>query len=105
MSGRGSWARQKVSGSAIEVDPVAIDRFTRLMRDQLTSGEVAARKAYLSSVVDAIIVSQDEVRIVGSNDNFRSTFGPKWQPTPKVRKSVQEWCPTLTSDLHRAAEC
>ena len=41
----------------IEVDPVAVDRFTRLMREQLVSGDVAARKAYLSAIVDAIIVS------------------------------------------------
>ena len=64
------------------------------MREELTSGDVAARKAYLSSVVDAIIVSEDKIRIVGSNDNIRSTFGPKGQPTPRVRKSVQEWCAT-----------
>jgi hypothetical protein len=29
---------------------------------------------------------------MGSNDNIRSTFGPKGQPTPVVRKSVQVWC-------------
>ena len=74
---------KKSSTSPIEIDPIAIDRFTRLMREQLTSGDVAARKAYLSSVVDAFIVS---------DDNIRSTFGPEGQPTPRVRKSVQEWC-------------
>jgi hypothetical protein len=78
----------------IEIDPLAIDRFARLMREQLLSGDVAARKAYLSSVVDAIIVSEDKIRIIGSNDNIRSTFGPKGQPMPRVRKSVQEWCAT-----------
>ena len=62
------------------------------MREQLTSSDVAARKAYLASVVDAIIVSEDKIRIVGSNDNIRSTFGPQGQPKPRVRKSVQEWC-------------
>lgn len=71
---------------------IAIDRFTRLVRKELTSGGVAARKAYLSSVADAIIVSENKIRIVSSNDNIRSTFGPKGQPTPRVRKSVQEWC-------------
>jgi hypothetical protein len=62
------------------------------MREQLVSGDFAARKAYLASVVDVIIVSEDKIRIVGSNDNIRSTFGPQGQPTPRVRKSVQEWC-------------
>jgi hypothetical protein len=63
----------------------------RFVVDQLTSGDVAARKAYLSSVVDAILVSEDKIRIVGLNDNIRPTFGPQGQPTPLVRKSVQEW--------------
>jgi site-specific DNA recombinase len=91
---------KKSSTSPIEIDPIAIDRFTRLMREQLTSGDVAVRKAYLSSVVNAIIVSEDKIRIVGSNDNIRSTFGPKGQPTPRVRKSVQEWCPWPESNQH-----
>jgi hypothetical protein len=43
---------------------------------------VAARKAYLASIVDAVIVSQDKIRIIGSNDNIRSTFGPKANPRP-----------------------
>jgi hypothetical protein len=36
---------KKSSALLIEIDPVAIDRFTRLMRQQLVSGDVAARKA------------------------------------------------------------
>jgi site-specific DNA recombinase len=83
---------RKSSALPVQIDPIAIDRFTRLMREQLVSGDVAARKAYLASIVDAVIVSEDKIRIIGSDDNIRSTFGPKGQPTPLVRKSVQEWC-------------
>jgi hypothetical protein len=50
------------------------------MREQLVSGDVAARKAHLASVVDTIIMSEDKIRIVGSNDNIRSTFGPEGNP-------------------------
>jgi fumarate hydratase class II len=89
---------RKSSATPIEIDPIAIDRFTRLMREQLVSGDVAARKAYLASVVDAIIVSEDKIRSFGSNDNIRSTFGPEGQPQPRVRKSVQEWCPGAESN-------
>jgi site-specific DNA recombinase len=84
---------RKSNALPVQIDPVAIDRFTRLMPEQLVSGDVAARKAYLASIVDAVIVSENKIRIMGSNDNIRSTFGPKGQPTPVVRKSVQEWCP------------
>ncbi len=36
------------------------------MRHQLTLGDAAARKTYLSSAVEAIIVSEDKIRIAGS---------------------------------------
>jgi hypothetical protein len=91
---------RKSSALPVQIDPVAIDRFTRLMREQLVSDDVAARKAYLASIVDAVIVSENKIRIMGSHDNIRSTFGPKGQPTPVVRKSVQEWCPGAGSN-HR----
>ena len=90
---------KKSSALPIEVDSVAVDRFTRLMREQLVSGDVAARKACLSAIVDAIIVSDTTIRIIGSNDNIRATLGPNGQPTPMVRKSVQEWCPGAGSNL------
>jgi hypothetical protein len=44
------------------------------------------------------MISEDKTRIIASNDNIRSTFGPKGQPTPVVRKSVQEWCATTDED-------
>jgi site-specific DNA recombinase len=91
---------KKSSAHPVEIDPVAIERFTRLMREQLISGDVAARKAYLGAIVDAVIVSENTIRIVGSNDNIRSLLGPSGQPTPTVRKSVQEWCPQPESNQH-----
>jgi hypothetical protein len=39
------------------------------------------RGAYLAGIINAVIVSEDKIRIIGSNDNVRSTFGPKGQPT------------------------
>ena len=44
------------------------------MREQLTAGDVAARKAYLGAVVDKITVSDRTIRTMGSKDNIRSTF-------------------------------
>ena len=91
---------KKSSAAPIEIDPIAVDRFIRLMREQLVSGDVAARKTYLSAIVDAIVVSDTTIRIIGSNDNIRATLGPNGQPTPAVRKSVQEWCPWPESNQH-----
>lgn len=91
---------RKSSAVPIEIDPIAIDRFTRLMRERLIEGDVAARKAYLSAIVDAIIVTDCTIRIVGSNDNITSTLGPNGQPRTLVRKSVQEWCPWPGSNQH-----
>lgn len=91
---------KRSSAAPIEIDPVAIDRFTRLMREQLVSGDVGARKAYLSAIVDAIVVSDSTIRIIGSNDNIRATLGPNGQPRTLVRKSVQEWCPWPESNQH-----
>ncbi len=84
----------------IEVDPVAVDRFTRLMREQLVSG--GCRRPKGLSQRDRGCdhrVRHTTIRIIGSNDNIRATLGPNGQPTPMVPKSVQEWCPGAESNL------
>ncbi|MDB5616353.1 hypothetical protein [Tardiphaga sp.] len=83
----------------VEIDPVAIERFTRLMREQLVSGDVTARKAYLSAIIDTIVVSDTTIRIIGSNDNIRAALGLNGRPTHVVRKSVHEWCRKQDSNL------
>jgi site-specific DNA recombinase len=88
---------RKSSAVPIEIDPAVIERFTRLMRERLVSGDAVARKAYLSAIIDSIVISEDTIRITGSNDNLRYTLGPNGEPTPLVR-SVQEWCPEAVSN-------
>jgi site-specific DNA recombinase len=52
------------------------------MREKLVCGDAAGRKAYLAAIIDSIVVSENTIRITGSNDNLRSTLGPNGQPTP-----------------------
>lgn len=66
---------------------------------KLVSGDAAARKPYLSAIIDSIVVSENTIRITGSNDNLRSALGPNGQPTPVVRKSAQEVVPLADSRL------
>ena len=44
------------------------ERFIGSMREQVTTGEVAFRKAYVSSLVDHIEVDDREIRICGRKD-------------------------------------
>ncbi|NJO56467.1 MAG: recombinase family protein, partial [Rhodospirillales bacterium] len=37
------------------IDPVAVETFARLARERLLNGEIAARKAYIGAVIDAVI--------------------------------------------------
>lgn len=85
----------------VEINPIAVNRFTTLMRERLAAGDVAARKAYVSAIVDTVIVSDHLIRIIGSNDNLRSAIGPEGDPKPAaVHNSVQKWCPQPESNQH-----
>jgi hypothetical protein len=57
--------------------PILSPSITRLMREHLISGDVTARKAYLSAIINAVVVSEQTIRIMGSNDNNQSTFKPE----------------------------
>jgi site-specific DNA recombinase len=52
----------------IRIDPALIESFGRTMRENVTSGSVPFRKAYLRSLVDVIEVDDAQVRIKGSKD-------------------------------------
>ena len=74
------------------LDPVSIDAFSRVMRDNITTGEIPFRKAYIRSVVDRIEVDDHVVRIVSDKatlekavahgalaENAVRSFEPKWR--------------------------
>ena len=51
--GGGSSAYARTTSTLpVEIDPIAVNKFTVMMRDRLVSGDVTARKAYVSAIVD-----------------------------------------------------
>ena len=90
---------KRTSTAPFEVDPVIVERFVRDMRERMANGDTAARKAYLAAVVDAIVVTEDRIRIIGSNDSLEAAVNGRPKPK-KVRSSVQEWCPWPGSNQH-----
>jgi site-specific DNA recombinase len=76
----------------VTINPEAVAMFAKRLRDALQDGETAARKMWLSSIVDRIIVGHKTIRIVGRSDNFERGLRNHEKGSPPVRSSVQEWC-------------
>lgn len=55
-------------GTVRDNRPILIERFTRTMRERLSTAPVPARKALLGSLIDRIEVDDREVRIVGRKE-------------------------------------
>jgi site-specific DNA recombinase len=79
--------------------PTQIEQFGRVMRENLTTGEIPFRKAYLGSIVDRIEVDDREVRILGRKDVLEQCVLASWSPTGQVRRSVRGWLGDEDSNL------
>ena len=73
------------------IDPEKIAAFSKLMRDLLNNGETPARKAYLRTLIGAIIVGDKSVKIVGSKEAVRAAILGKSSPLQNVRGLGPEW--------------
>jgi hypothetical protein len=82
-------AAQASPSSAIDPDKIAA--FSKLMADLLDNGETPARKAYLRTLIGAIIVGDKSVKIVGSREAVRAAILGKPNPLQNVRGLVPEW--------------
>jgi len=56
------------SSQAIRIDPARLEQFGRSMRENMTSGSIPFRKAYLQSLIDVTEVDDAQIRIKGSKD-------------------------------------
>jgi hypothetical protein len=82
------------------IDPERIAAFSKLMRDLLYNGETPARKAYLRTLVGAIIVGDKSMKIVGSKEAVRAAILGKPSPLQNVRGLGPEWRATADEDGH-----
>ena len=74
-----------------EFDSAAIERFGRAMQENITSGEIPFRKAYIQSVVDRIEVDDGVVRIIGDKSTLEQAIAGKAVAGGGVRRSVPKW--------------
>ena len=81
-----------------DISPIVIERFTRTMRENLTTGEVPFRKAYLGSLLDRIEVDDGEVRIVGRKEVLEQAVLAARQGEASVHSFVPKWRARLGSN-------
>ena len=76
---------------SVEVSPMVVEQFGATMRENLTTGEIPFRKAYLDSLIDRVEVDDHAVRIVGRKDVLKQAVLSKSGPIPGVRSFVRKW--------------
>jgi len=61
------------------------------MRENVTSGEIPFRKAYIQSVVDRIEVDDGVIRILGSKATLEHATGGRVVGSARVRSFERKW--------------
>ena len=84
---------------AIEISPSAVQRFGEAMRENLTTGAVKFRKAYIGSIVDRIEVDDTEIRIIGRKGLVEQAILASGRPESGVRSFVRKWRTRQDSNL------
>ena len=74
-----------------EITPERLEAFSVLMHEKLDNGDIQARKAYLRSVISAIEVDDDVVRIIGEKAALANVIAGRQGGFGNVRGFVREW--------------
>jgi hypothetical protein len=77
----------------LDIDAAKIRALAFVLRERLTTGETSARKAWLSPVVEKILVFDGKIQIIGRKSNFEGPLSASAPVRPSVRSFVEEWCP------------
>src|SRR5207237_646177 len=78
-------------GMAAAVNAEKIDAFARLMNAKLDAGDTNTRKGYINSIIDAIEVDDETIRIIGSKDILQAAIAGKQTENGNVRGFVRKW--------------
>lgn len=70
---RSALERIRGKSSAASIDGAKIERFGALMRENITTGDVPFRKAYLRWLIDAVEVDDRVIRIHGSKSTLEQS--------------------------------
>lgn len=85
---------RQLSGGLATVTPEKIEKFGRLLADNLRNGPPPFRKAYMRLLIERIELDDDEVRIIGPIGQLERALETKdFQAMPAVPSSVREWRP------------
>lgn len=83
-----------------EMAPELIERFSRVMRENVTSGEIPFRKAWLQAIVDRVEVGADLIRIIGDKASLECVAARAGSTAPPgVRSSIRKWRARKDSNL------
>jgi site-specific DNA recombinase len=69
----------------------AIERFGQIMRQNITTGPIPFRKAYIKSVVDRIEVDDHAIRIIGDQATLEEVIAGDQNAGPNVRSFARKW--------------
>ncbi|WP_371422029.1 recombinase family protein [Tardiphaga sp.] len=86
-------------GTVAAIDAQKIDAFARLMTEKLDNGDTNARKGYIRSIIDAVEVDDQAVRIIGSRDILQAVIAGKQNTNGGVRGFVRKWRARKDSNL------
>ena len=79
------------SQTAANIGAAMVARFSDLMQEKLTSGEVPFRKAYLRAIVDRVEVDDQLIRIIGRKELLEQAVLANGVPKAGVRSFVRKW--------------
>ena len=78
-------------GMAAAINAEKIDAFARLMNAKLDAGDTNTRKGYIHSIIDAVEVDDQAIRIIGSKDILQAAIVGKQTENGNVRGFVRKW--------------